>query len=197
MVTKHFVGVGGVQTACGLEAGYLPWSERTQFEESVLCADCQNKIRQDDFRAAQSYVQVNADDAGTSIAERVRFWQEQDKINQTLIPRVIRQHELLTGHIQEHDSLPEMVSKAVAMALQQALTQQEQQHQAALAAQEQQHQAALEAQERQYETKLSAAMAQATDAVEKRDRKTRIALTSLAVAATTAGLGGLALNLLG
>ena len=172
---------------------------------------------------APNYTQSDSDDAGTSIAERVRFWQEQDKINQTLIPRVLRQHELLTGHIREHESLPEMVSKAVAMALQQALNQQEQQHQAALAAQERQHQAALAAQERQYQaaleaqdrqyeaklaaaltaqeqqydTKLAAAIAQATDAVEKRSRKTRIALTSVAVIATAAGLGGLALNLLG
>lgn len=136
--------------------------------------------------AVQSYAQTDSDDAGTPIAERVRFWQEQDKINQTLIPRVLRQHELLTGHIREHESLPEMVSKAVAMALQQALTQQEQQHQAALAAQE-----------RQYAAKLAAAIAQATDALEKRSRKTRIALTSVAVIATAAGLGGLALNLLG
>ena len=135
---------------------------------------------------APNYTQSDSDDAGTSIAERVRFWQEQDKINLTLIPRVLRQHELLTGHIQEHESLPEMVSKAVAMALQQALTRQEQQYQAA-----------IEAQERQYEAKLAAAIAQATDAVEKRSRKIRIALTSVAVIATAAGLGGLALNLLG
>ena len=157
---------------------------------------------------APNYTQSPSDDAGIPIAERVRFWQEQDKINQTLIPRVLRQHELLTGHIREHESLPEMVSKAVAMALQQALTRQEQQHQAALAAQERQHQAALAAQERQYqaaledqerqyEAKLAAAIAQATDAVEKRSRKTRIALTSVAIIATAAGLGGLALNLLG
>ena len=43
-----------------------------------------------------------------SIAEKVRFWEEQDKINQELIPRVIRQNELLTKHIAEHDSLPEV-----------------------------------------------------------------------------------------
>lgn len=135
---------------------------------------------------APNYTQSPSDDTGTPIAERVRFWQEQDKINQTLIPRVLRQHELLTGHIREHESLPEMVSKAVAMALQQALTRQEQQHQAALAAQE-----------RQYEAKLAAAIAQATDALEKRSKKIRIALTSVAVIATAAGLGGLALNLLG
>ena len=33
------------------------------------------------------------------IADKVRFWEEQDKINQELIPRVIRQHELITSHI--------------------------------------------------------------------------------------------------
>ena len=47
------------------------------------------------------------------ISERVRFWEEQDKINQELIPRVIRQHELLTRHIGEHESLPEVVASAV------------------------------------------------------------------------------------
>ena len=47
------------------------------------------------------------------ISEKVRFWEEQDKINQELIPRVIRQHELLTRHIGEHESLPEVVANAV------------------------------------------------------------------------------------
>ena len=47
------------------------------------------------------------------ISERVRFWEEQDKINKELIPRVIRQHELLTRHIGEHESLPEVVASAV------------------------------------------------------------------------------------
>lgn len=208
MVTRHFAGVGAAQTACGLTAAYLPWAERTYLEESVLCADCQKEMRQNGRSnpnnpnlPAPNYTQSDSDDAGTSIAERVRFWQEQDKINQTLIPRVLRQHELLTGHIREHESLPEMVSKAVAMALQQALNQQEQQHQAALEAQDRQYEAklaaALTAQEQQYDTKLAAAIAQATDALEKRSRKTRIALTSVAVIATAAGLGGLALNLLG
>ncbi len=53
----------------------------------------------------------------SSIAERVRFWEEQDKINQELIPRVIRQNELLTKHIAEHDSLPEVAGKAISQAL--------------------------------------------------------------------------------
>ena len=29
------------------------------------------------------------------IGERVKFWQEQDRINRELIPRVIKNHELL------------------------------------------------------------------------------------------------------
>ena len=52
-----------------------------------------------------------------AIAERVRFWEEQDRINQTLIPRVIRQHELLTKHIEEHDNLPELFRRQLADAL--------------------------------------------------------------------------------
>ncbi len=51
------------------------------------------------------------------IAERVRFWEEQDRINQALIPRVIRQNELLTKHIAEHDDLPQLVGRVVADAL--------------------------------------------------------------------------------
>ncbi len=47
------------------------------------------------------------------ISEKVRFWEEQDKINKVLIPRVIRQHELLTRHIGKHESLPEVVANAV------------------------------------------------------------------------------------
>ena len=37
------------------------------------------------------------------IAERVKFWQEQDRINRELIPRVIKGHELLTKHVETHD----------------------------------------------------------------------------------------------
>ena len=33
-------------------------------------------------------------------------WEEQDKINQELFPRVIRQHELLTSHIADRENLP-------------------------------------------------------------------------------------------
>lgn len=73
-----------------------------------------------------------------SIAERVRFWEEQDKINQELIPRVIRQNELLTEHIAEHDNLPEVAGEAIGQALAGAREEQRQQYQAALKAAERQ-----------------------------------------------------------
>ena len=37
------------------------------------------------------------------IAERVKFWEEQDRINRELIPRVIKSHELLSQHIESHE----------------------------------------------------------------------------------------------
>ena len=40
--------------------------------------------------------------AEPKIAERVKFWQEQDRINRELIPRVIKNHELLTKHVESH-----------------------------------------------------------------------------------------------
>ena len=56
------------------------------------------------------------------IAERVRFWEEQDRINQELIPRVIRQHELLTKHISDHEMLPVVAAAAARVAIEQAQT---------------------------------------------------------------------------
>ena len=38
------------------------------------------------------------------IAEKVRFWEEQDRINRELIPRVIKQYELLTAHVGGHET---------------------------------------------------------------------------------------------
>ena len=37
------------------------------------------------------------------IADKVKFWEEQDRINKELIPRVLKQHELLTAHIANHE----------------------------------------------------------------------------------------------
>lgn len=36
-----------------------------------------------------------AEEKGPRIAEKVRFWEEQDKINQALIPRVMEIHEVV------------------------------------------------------------------------------------------------------
>lgn len=57
------------------------------------------------------------DPEATRIAEKVKFWSEQDRINQALIPRVIRQGELLTKHIAEHDDLPRLLNQVVSDAL--------------------------------------------------------------------------------
>ncbi len=57
------------------------------------------------------------DPEATRIAEKVKFWSEQDRINQALIPRVIRQGELLTKHIAEHDDLPQLLNTVVSDAL--------------------------------------------------------------------------------
>ena len=101
----------------------------------------------------------------TPIADRVRFWEEQDKINQELIPRVIRQHELLTSHIADHENLPLIAGNAISEALSEAREEQHRHYEAALetAKQEQQRQydAALEAaqheQQRLYDAALEAA----------------------------------------
>ena len=47
------------------------------------------------------------------IGERVKFWEEQDRINQELIPRVIQQSEVLTGHIKNHENLQATAVKMV------------------------------------------------------------------------------------
>ncbi len=69
---------------------------------------------------AKNEVTSNADDETVDlqnepvpISERVKFWEEQDRINQELIPRVIRQHELLSQHIGEHEHLPTTLANAV------------------------------------------------------------------------------------
>ena len=64
------------------------------------------------------------------IEEKVRFWEEQDRINQELIPRVIRQNELLSQHIAEHDNLQQILSNTI----QKALGEQAKQYETALSA---------------------------------------------------------------
>ena len=64
----------------------------------------------------------------TSIGERVRFWEEQDTINQLLVDRLLRQNKLLSDHIKNHESLPEVADKAVRKALADARVEQQKQH---------------------------------------------------------------------
>ena len=101
----------------------------------------------------------------TPIANRVRFWEEQDKINQELIPRVIRQHELLSAHIADHENLPLVAGNAISEALAEAVEEQQRHYDAALEAakqeQQRQYDAALEAgkqeQQQQYDATLEVA----------------------------------------
>ena len=114
----------------------------------------------------------DSDSDSIPIAEKVRFWEEQDKINQELIPRVIRQNELLTQHIADHENLPEVAGNAIGQALAGAREEQRQQYEATLDAAKaelnKQAQATLnqslatlrEEQRQQYEAALDAAKAE-------------------------------------
>lgn len=105
-----------------------------------------------------------------NIAERVKFWEEQDKINQELIPRVIRQNELLTGHIADHENLPLVAGNAIREALAEAREEQRQQHEAEMAElraeseeQRRQHQAELETAKEEHAEVLAQARAAAAE----------------------------------
>ncbi len=193
------------RTLCGSYRGFMSAAMQTFDPAQVDCSSCQEILQrgstsigdEPEREPARTRNSVSDDAAPSSIADRVRFWEEQDKINQVLIPRVIKQAELLTAHIGEHESLPEVVSRAIAAALQEALAEQEGKYQSALAEQSRQYQVALEAQEQQYAAKLSEGIAKASDIVEKRAVKVRILLVGLAVAGVATGLGSLLLNLLG
>ena len=45
-----------------------------------------------------------------SIAEKVKFWEEQDRINQELIPRVIKVHETVAKHIEGHKEFSAVIA---------------------------------------------------------------------------------------
>ena len=102
----------------------------------------------------------------TPIADRVRFWEEQDKINQELIPRVIRQHELLTGHIADHENLPLIAGNAISEALTGAREEQRQLYESALETarqeQQQQYDVAMEAAKQEQQQLYDAALEAAT-----------------------------------
>ena len=123
------------------------------------------------------------------IADKVRFWEEQDKINQELIPRVIRQHELITSHIADHENLPLIAANAISEALTEALQQQQERYESALA----EVKAESEEQRRQHQTELEAAKTEreaqtrqhADEAATLREqlRKTRQMLITIAAGA--------------
>ena len=113
-----------IETAKGYEHRYGFDNEET-IEELIQIAN----ERQTDQASLEH-------ESNESIAERVRFWEEQDKINQELIPRVIRQNELLTAHIAEHENLPEVAGRAISEALAKAREEQQGQYEAALDAAE-------------------------------------------------------------
>ena len=132
------------------------------------------------------------------IADKVRFWEEQDKINQELIPRVIRQHELLTEHIADHENLPLIAATAISEALTKALQQQQERYEAALAKvkaeseeQRHQHQAEMEA----AKTDREAQTRQHADEVatlREQLRKTRQMLITIAAGAAVLAAAALA-----
>ena len=44
------------------------------------------------------------------IAEKVKFWEEQDRINKELIPRVLKLHELFTEHVEYHEEVSTLIA---------------------------------------------------------------------------------------
>ena len=100
---------------------------------------------------------MTAPDDSVSIAEKVRFWEEQDAINQELIPRVIRQHGLLTEHIGEHENLPAVVANAVQQAVAGARAEQRQLYESALETAKAEYNERAEKQKQQYQTALETA----------------------------------------
>ena len=109
----------------------------------------------------------------TQIAEKVRFWEEQDAINNALIPRVIRQNELLTGHIAEHDNLPLIVARAVQQTTDRVRDEQKELYDAALASMKAEFEEQFKAQARQYDAALRSAHADFTNALDERTRRIR------------------------
>ena len=120
-------------------------------------------------------------DESVPISERVKFWEEQDKINQELIPRVIRQHELLTGHIAEHENLPAVVADAVQQAIVGAREEQRQLYESALETARAEFSEQLDNQKQSYEAALNAAK---TEFAERASGQQRQYETSLEAAET-------------
>ena len=110
--------MGDAQTVAGLKSAIVSYrDEFLRIGDPQLWSDVDEETDEDDTSVLAPA--VGQDNALTAIGERVRFWQEQDRINQELIPRVIEQARLLSQHIVEHDDLPRIVSNAVQSALEQ------------------------------------------------------------------------------
>lgn len=156
---------------------------RYKFAEDQTVLDLVKIAR--DYQAAETQVE---DEDKSSIADKVRFWEEQDKINQELIPRVIRQNELLTKHIAEHDGLPEVAGKAISEALASARKEHRQQYEAALDAAKrelgEQAQASREDQRQQFGEALDVAkteIAEQSQAIKEEQRRQYDAALAAAV----------------
>ena len=135
-----------------------------------------------------------------SIAEKVRFWEEQDKINQELIPSVVRQNKLLTQHIADHENLPLVAGNAVSQALAEAREEQGRQYQAALdaakAEQWQQYQADLAAARQQLNEQTQDSLNQALATMREESRKTRNIAATIAAGAVAIAIVVLILGIL-
>ena len=156
---------------------------------------------------ANDRTEFDTDDKTVKIAEKVRFWEEQDRINQELIPRVIRQNELLTQHIAEHDNLQQIFSDTI----QKALAEQAQQYESALdtakkqlnETHEQITQKALSEQTQQYESALDTTQKQlnetytkALEALRQEARQTQNWLTAIAAGSAIIAIAALIVTVL-
>ena len=63
------------------------------------------------------------DEKGLNIAEKVRFWEEQDKINQALIPRVMEMHETVLDLNKRTADISGQIAAAEARVLQRVRSQ--------------------------------------------------------------------------
>ena len=136
-----------------------------------------------------------------NIAERVKFWEEQDKINQELIPRVIRQNELLTSHIADHENLPLIAGNAISETLSDARAEQRQQHEAEIA----EVRAEAEEQARQHQAELAAAKAEREEqsrqhsnevaTLQEQLRKAKTLLTGVAAGAVVVAVAALVVGI--
>ena len=172
-------------------------------DEPETESDADDEIESD----ANDGTESDTDDETIKIAEKVRFWEEQDRINQELIPRVIRQNELLTQHIAEHDNLQQILSDTI----QKALAEQAQQYESALdtaqkqlnETHEQITQMALSEQAQQYESALDTTQKQlnethtkALEALRQEVRQTQNRLTAIAAGSAIIAIAALIVTVL-